>query len=179
MSNTQSSGNEPHELLKKMDDLCAGVDAALANQLSSKSVKALRGWIVRLSSKADECFLAVHERTNLPEFCIAWLSNNGYTVIPAKPGDVRRREALMLWRSTLRNLPAPSAETCVFIRGLNLLTVAEQQGLWSSWVEALSLTSRPRFAYSFAPFTEEFDHITKYDVWEKFMDRTVAWVDDA
>jgi len=82
----------------------------------------------------------------------------------------------MLWQSELRNLPAPSAETCFFIRGLNLLNVAEQQGLWSSWTNILSPTSRVRFAYSFVPYTEEFDHIAKYDVWDKLTDRTAIWI---
>lgn len=179
MSDTQSSGKEPHELFQEIDDLCAEIDAGLANQLSDKTVNTLRRWMVRSPSKVDECFLAIHERKNLPEFCIAWLSTNGYTVIPVKAAEVCGREALMLWRSTLQNLPALSAEACVFIRGLNLLTVTEQQGLWSSLVETLSPTSRLRFAYSFVPFTDEFDHITKYDVWEKFTGRTMAWIDDA
>ncbi len=179
MNDIPSRGKEPHELFKDIDGLCAEIDTGLANQLSEKTVNALRRWIRRSPRKIDECFLAVHERKNLPECCIAWLSTNGYTVIPAKPGEVRGREALMLWRSTLRNLPSLSAETCVFVRGLNLLTVAEQQGLWASWVETLSRTSRLRFAYSFVPFTEEFDHITKYDVWQKLGDRTVACIEDA
>ena len=166
MADTQSSGNGFHEVY-------------LANQLSDAAINALRRWIRRSPRNPDECFLAVHERKDLPQCCIAWLCTNGFTVVPVESDNVRGRDALMRWRSNLRKfleLPAPCSELCIFIRGLNRLTVAEQQDLWSSWMNTLSPTSTVRFAYSFLPFTEEFDHITKYDVWYKLCDRTIAVV---
>lgn len=168
--------------LKEIDELCAEIEvglAGLADELPKEAVSKLRSWIRRSPRRIDECFLAVEERKCLRESCIAWLSVSGYRVFPAQPHEVRGREALMLWRSELRKLPLDNSECCVFIRGLNLLTEGEQMALWASWVGAKLPPSKARFAYSFVPWTEEFDSVEKSYVCLKISDRTSHYITHA
>jgi len=181
MNSSPSDKKNLDQIMRDIDDLLQEVDAGFAELFSDKTVNDLRRWLRRSSSEPyrnTECLLAVAERNGLPELCCAWLANNGISVFSTEADGVRGREALMQWRSELRKRRGVG-DLCVFIRGLNLLTVAEQQDFWASWVNTLSPTTRERFGYSCVPFTEEFDHITKADIWVKFSDRTVVFIDHA
>ncbi|RMH73716.1 MAG: hypothetical protein D6675_01900 [Gemmatimonadetes bacterium] len=115
MSDTPSGGKGPHEVFKEIEDLAAEVEQGLADltkQLSDVAVLSLQRWTGRAASNVDECFLRVHEKKGLPESCMAWLLINGFRVLSFTPEEVRGRQALMLWRSKLRDLPVPGNDHC-------------------------------------------------------------------
>jgi len=114
----------------------------------------------------DSRVLTIFERDNFLDQCCLYIETRG---IPLYATHVLT--VLKLRKSHYDNLIKPeNAKTVFLVRAINVVPIADQIAIYSLWFNSLSSSAFQRFAISIIPFTDEFEHIAKYDLWDKLDD---------
>ena len=127
-------------------------------------------WLERTESLhpylGDPQILTVVEGDDFFDQCCLYIETRG---IPLYATHVLTM--LKLRKSHYDNLIKPENTNAVFfIRAINTVPAVDQITIYSLWFNSLSSRTSQRFAVSIIPFTDEFEHVAKYDLWDKLND---------
>lgn len=127
-------------------------------------------WLERTESlhpyRDDPRVLVILEKDNFVDQCCLYIETRGVTLYATHVLTILKSRKLHY-----DNLRKPeNAKAVILVRAINVVPLADQITIYSLWVNSLLSAVSQRFAISIVPFTDEFEHVAKYDLWDKLDD---------
>ncbi len=171
---TEQQTNDNNKF-REIDALCDEVDSALHEhclkglKIPNHIVMQMEKWLEETKKSNpwhhDPRILAL-PHFEIVDDCAEYFRRKGHAVVAVDANAVYKQKIKPWQDSKNRN-------SITFMKGFNRLDLVQQQSIYASWLNSALPGNLPRLIISIFLFTEEFDQIEKYDLWDKLSNLSI------